>query len=240
MPPIAVKRASHSELRDKLRADILKGAFRPGERLKIDRLAERYGTSGMPVRQALLELQSEGLLVLAPHRGATVRLVDEELATNLYDLRKAVLGLLIARCIERISNLDVDELDRLEGEIQAGVDVDTIMAATDRFFRKIFEVAQNPEAADVLIRMWPLLHAVRRQYGLRERQAVYRNHHLLLSALRRRDAEAAVRIAQASCEASKADLIARIQARQRELAARRPNDRPARQLEIRPPLPAAP
>src|SRR5258706_3461670 len=59
-------------LADALRQAILAGRYRPGERLVEDRLATEYGGSRVPVREALKTLAGEGLVELAPHRGACV------------------------------------------------------------------------------------------------------------------------------------------------------------------------
>ncbi|MBL8228105.1 MAG: GntR family transcriptional regulator, partial [Bryobacterales bacterium] len=60
-------------VRERLRADILSGRFGPGERIKIAELSKRYGVSQMPVREALQMLQGEGLITIAPNKGASVR-----------------------------------------------------------------------------------------------------------------------------------------------------------------------
>ena len=59
-----------------LRQRILNGEFAPGQRLKIDDIATLFGVSHMPVRAALQELESEGVLQVFPHRGAEIRGVD--------------------------------------------------------------------------------------------------------------------------------------------------------------------
>src|SRR3712207_3392027 len=60
-------------VREQLRTDILQGVFAPGERIKIAELSKRYGVSQMPVREALQMLQGEGLVTIAPNKGASIR-----------------------------------------------------------------------------------------------------------------------------------------------------------------------
>jgi DNA-binding GntR family transcriptional regulator len=195
-----------------LRADIRKGHFRPGARLKVGELTKRYSTSAMPVRQALVELQSQGLVSIPANRGASVRIVDEELANNLCDLRKAILGLVIRRFVERASPSDIDMLDELEDEIDAAESIDDHMIANDRFFDYVFAVAGNPEAADALDRNWSLIYPAARHFGPRDRSAISQGHRALIAAARRGDADTAVSLALQAVEATREYLVGKIRA----------------------------
>lgn len=81
---------SDSSLHDLILADIGTGAFPFGTRLKAQDLALRYGTSSIPVREALRQLQGEGIVEIAPNKGATVARVD---ATVLREISE-IVGLL--------------------------------------------------------------------------------------------------------------------------------------------------
>jgi DNA-binding GntR family transcriptional regulator len=201
---------TYSALKDRLREEIINGALSPGERLKVAEIAGRFGTSTMPVRQALQDLHAEGLVELLPNRGASVRRVNAALAESIYDVRKALMGLMIERCVLFVTNSDLNELERLEQDIHRSENVDHVFGASDVFYRRIFGIARNDVAMNVLNGMWPLMAALRRRYGLRSRKAVYHSHRALLDALRRRDTDEAVGIAQQACEESKRDLIARL------------------------------
>src|SRR4051794_25739219 len=74
----------------RIRADILRGIWRPDARLKVRDLAARYGVSPAPIREGLQQLQGEGLVVMEPQRGARVRRVDEQLVINIFDVREAL------------------------------------------------------------------------------------------------------------------------------------------------------
>ena len=67
----------------RIREDIVSGVLGFGERITIDALATRYQVSHMPVREALRELQGEGLVVSEPNRGARVRAIDVNFIDNL-------------------------------------------------------------------------------------------------------------------------------------------------------------
>jgi DNA-binding GntR family transcriptional regulator len=193
-----------------LRADIRSGHFSPGARLKVAELTKRYHTGAMPVRQALIELQSQGLVSIPANRGASVRILDEALLNNLCDLRKAVLGLLIRRFVERATSADIDQLERFEDAMDAAETIEAHSIANDLFFEQIDDVAGNPEASDALNRTWPLIGPVARHFGPRDRGAISKGHRALIAAIRRRDADAAVALALEAVEATRAYFTERI------------------------------
>lgn len=82
---------AHAPLRDKvaeaIRASILAGRFRPGERLIEDRLAEEFGVSRNPIREAIRTLASEGLVEVTARRGAAVAVLSVEEAEELLEVR---------------------------------------------------------------------------------------------------------------------------------------------------------
>jgi len=203
---------AYKELLLAIRRDIRSGHFPPGARLKVVELARRYRTSAMPVRQALVELQSQGLVSIPANRGASVRILDEALANNLFDLRKAILSLLVRRFVERAWESDIDRLESFEDAMDLAATADEHGVANDLFFDHMFDVAGNPEAAEALDRFWPLLTPAVRHFGPRDLKAVGRGHRALLAAMRRRDADAAVRIALEAVEAMREHLIGRIRA----------------------------
>lgn len=195
-----------------LRHDIRVGHFPPGARLKVAELVRRYRTSTMPVRQALVELQSQGLVSIPANRGASVRIVDERLAENLCDLRQAILGLVFRRFVERATAADIDRLEALENEIDRAASIDEHMVRNDRFFEHVMAVAGNAEAADALDRTWPLLYPAFRHFGPRDLGAISANHRAIIAAARRGDGDAAARIAQEAVEANRRYIVGRIRA----------------------------
>src|SRR5947207_12786453 len=84
-------------IRDRVRDDIVAGALPFGSRLTLDLLAARYSVGHMPVREALRQLEGEGLVVLTPNRGARVRAVDIGFVRNSFDLRIPFEGLIARR-----------------------------------------------------------------------------------------------------------------------------------------------
>lgn len=77
-------------IRDQLREEILSGAIAPGVQLRQDALAERFRTSRLPVREALRQLESEGLVIYQRNRGAVVAGMDVHQLCELMDIRIAL------------------------------------------------------------------------------------------------------------------------------------------------------
>src|SRR5262249_3613182 len=84
------------EVADQIRAAILKGALVPGSKIAQDELASSLGVSRLPIRQALLVLQREGLVLLDHNRGAVVAPLDIKFISDVFDCRAIVEGFVAA------------------------------------------------------------------------------------------------------------------------------------------------
>ena len=207
-----------------LRRRILEGEFAPGQRLKLDELATLCGVSHMPIREALRELEGEGVLDVLPHRGATIRGVDERFVTNFYDLRGAIEGMLAGRCAERIDPAGLAALRSAVEDVEVAVtrrDAEGIVAANRRYHDVVNSAADNPEALRMLAQGRVLADALRIRfgYGRGRTDAIVAEHAELARAIAQRDAGRATAIASAHCARARDDLLARLQ---REAARRAP------------------
>ncbi|HZX69006.1 MAG TPA: GntR family transcriptional regulator, partial [Candidatus Elarobacter sp.] len=90
---------------EELREAILTGRYAPGARLVQDDLAEAFGVSRIPLREALRRLEGEGLVLISPNRGAVVRTLAPKDVVDLYDLRLALESLALRRAAERYADL---------------------------------------------------------------------------------------------------------------------------------------
>jgi DNA-binding GntR family transcriptional regulator len=77
-------------IRRSLRQQILAGELSPGQALRQDELARRFGVSRVPLREAMSRLEAEGLIVLRPHRGYLVTSLDRDEIMEMFELRMAV------------------------------------------------------------------------------------------------------------------------------------------------------
>jgi DNA-binding GntR family transcriptional regulator len=95
---------------DRLRSDVLRGVFPPGDRLVEQVLCERYDVGRAAIRAALAELDAEALVVREENRGASVRRVSLSEAIEITEARAALEGLVARRAAERATKDDRVEL----------------------------------------------------------------------------------------------------------------------------------
>ena len=203
------------EICDRIRDDIVAGSLPFGSRLTLDRLASLYAIGHMPVREALRQLQGEGLVVQTPNCGARVRAVDVEFVRNIFDLRIAIESMLARRAAERIKRKDVAALEAVQRSFETSVaarDFAGALAANRVFHRTINGAAGNPEASALLDRHWRLIAALWNLYGYGEERAtgVISDHHQLIRAFSTRDTDAAACLAMAHAAKAKQELIDRM------------------------------
>jgi DNA-binding GntR family transcriptional regulator len=109
---------------DRLRDDILQGAFPPGERLIELQLTQRYDVGRAAIRSALVELQAQGLVQRETNRGATVRRISVAEAVEITEARAALEGLVARRAAERATEAERDELRRIVEQMKEAVAAD--------------------------------------------------------------------------------------------------------------------
>ena len=101
-------------VRDLLEEAILEGELKPGERLRAEALAQRFGTSRTPIREALLQLEAQGLVEVEPNRGAVVRTFDRDDLRDLYEVRALLEPHAAARAAHaHHARDDIERLDAL-------------------------------------------------------------------------------------------------------------------------------
>ena len=136
-----------------MREAIVKGELKPGERLMEVQLAEEMGVSRTPVREAIRKLELEGLVVMVPRKGAYVAGLTLKDAANVFEIRGSLEGLAAALAAERITEEEINDLDRvLEDIAKAGEkgDVDTIIKKDMEFHQKLFSATRNERLAQII------------------------------------------------------------------------------------------
>src|SRR3954452_6410906 len=100
--PRLARRSSGDEAAPLIRRMIFDGELRPHDRVPQDDTAAVLGISRIPVREALIALEREGWVTIAPHRGAFVNDLDEAAVRDHFELYGMTLGLAARRAIERV------------------------------------------------------------------------------------------------------------------------------------------
>lgn len=200
-----------------LRAEILAGSLAPGARLKILDLAARYRISPLPVREALRRLEGERLVVAQSHKGATVRLPDARMISDLYEVRGALEGLLVRRAAQRATHAAVQGLERLAARWEtaaAAGDPAPLLDANRAFHDRIAELGDNLEAAEAATRGWPLIAALRVQFSFSPERlaAIAAEHRALVAAIAAGDAAGAQAVSDAHVAGARRELLDRLDA----------------------------
>ena len=199
----------------RIRDDIVAGDLQFGARITIDALATRYGVSHMPVREALRELQGEGLVVIEPNRGARVRTIDARFVENLFEIRTALAVMMVRRAAQRATAGDIAELRAIEDLLERHIgsaDHAAVVAENRRFHQTINRIADNVDALPIVDKHWMLLAALWRNfgYGAARFAGVANDHRHLIAALEAHDQEAASMLMGAHASKAKLELLARI------------------------------
>ncbi|MBO8172234.1 MAG: GntR family transcriptional regulator [Bacillaceae bacterium] len=118
-----------------LREAILRGEFKPGQRLVQEELANSLGVSRMPVREALRKLESEGLVSIEPHRGAVVKSLTVEDVKEIYVLRSQFEKMAVEKSVERMGKEDIQALENVMEEMKRAEDAEEFIEKNIQFHR---------------------------------------------------------------------------------------------------------
>jgi DNA-binding GntR family transcriptional regulator len=130
-----VPRASLSDVvYERLRDAILQGGLPDGSRLSQVQLAEQYGVSRIPIREALRRLQAESLVIATPYHPFVVRKVSPEQVVELIDVRVALEDLVLARR-ERFEAAEIAELRKINEKMIKATGIDTWFTLDREFHR---------------------------------------------------------------------------------------------------------
>lgn len=187
---------------DVIRNAIVEGRLGPGERLKEERLASELGISRTPIREALLVLQSEGLVDSVPNRGAFVRSYELDALRDLYELRAVLEGHAARRAALRLTPDELDELRASCARFGRLVDgpglpdpdgVRAIVRENNLFHTTIHAAAAHERLATMVRQViaLPLVYRSYVWYSESQRQASAHAHVQLVRAFEQHDADRA-------------------------------------------------
>jgi len=204
--------ASHRPLRDKvvdeLRQRIIDGVYEPGDRLTEERLADDFGVSRNPVREAIRVLQGEGFLVAQPRRGAVVARLSEQDVVDLFDVRLSLEVLAAKLAAERAGTTGTAALDRLlvlARTARRGAD---LAALNTRFHAAICALSGNVLLAGIMESLHGRLQWVYRQSAEARAPHSLAEHERLATAIRAGDVKAAGDAARSHVLAARRSALA--------------------------------
>jgi DNA-binding GntR family transcriptional regulator len=151
------RRLLHERILERLRAAILNGELSPGEFIRQQRIAEQFGVSQMPVREALKALVAEGLVEDIPYRGVRVVQYTLKDIADLFALRSFLEGRTANAAASLISDTDLEHLSDLENEMRSSMASDEISLYRElnrQFHQTIYRSSKSYFLIQTLDKLW--------------------------------------------------------------------------------------
>lgn len=188
----------HAPLRDKvaeeIRTAILSGQFKPGDRLIEDRLAEEFGVSRNPIREAIRTLASEGLIDVTARRGAVVASLSPQEAEELLEVRATLEGAnarLAARRRDPVALAQLEAILARGTEAIAAGRVAELPGLNDAFHAGLAQASHNRVLADLMRSLRDRSAPLFRGFGMEFARATWAEHAGILQAVIAGDPELA-------------------------------------------------
>ncbi|HEX3959609.1 MAG TPA: GntR family transcriptional regulator [Trebonia sp.] len=190
-----------------LREEILGGRYLPGERIRQEDIAARYGASRIPVREALAVLTAEGLVTLVANAGAWVTRLSAAECAEAYLIRERLEPLLLRMSLPLLCEAAISRMGELAATMEEATgeggesSVDAFLRADREFHLASYCAADGGETGRIVHRMWNVTQHYRREFSRRAAggagaglAVTHLEHRLLVDCVRRRDPDDAERV----------------------------------------------
>jgi DNA-binding GntR family transcriptional regulator len=219
LPTLAVRKFAaplRQQVLDGLRQAIIDGKLAPGARLTERELTEMMRVSRTVIREALRQLETEGLVAIVPHKGPVVRELSPSEAKDLYSIRAVLEGLAARLFVQNAGEPDVKRLaqalDVVEGAYERG-DAHEVLDTKNRFYDVLFEGAGSETLSSMLnalharIWRWRALGLSHPQRSAQRSRESVKGLRAVLAAIRRRDAEGAEKLTREEAQRAAAEVM---------------------------------
>lgn len=194
MSEAPVFRTIREQVADRIRADVLSGRLLEGTSLREQSLARQYGVSRAPIRDALLQLTQEGLLVAKPNCGVKIASPSgEEIQPLVVKLRRKIELFALRKVFSKFTDADIDRLDETVQRLKSACENEDLASVVQHdmaLHRYILEATGNTD----LLAMWlPIVSRMFLHYSRhRNMMESYREHVAIVDAIRKKDRKAAI------------------------------------------------
>jgi DNA-binding GntR family transcriptional regulator len=199
----------HLTLREKIleniRDAIISGSLKAGSRVSEPELAERYGISRTPIREAFRQLESEGYLTVIPRRGAVVSTFSQKDVEEFYAIKSILEGYAARQACEKLSNKELDRLqainDRLS-ELASHDDIKTFFKIHNDFHDLFIKAADNEKLRELITGVVNRFQRLRlMSLSLPGRMMIsVQEHEKIIDAFRKKDGVAAETLVRKNAE----------------------------------------
>lgn len=189
-------RTVKNALVDRIREEILQGTYPPGQHLRLEELARRFGVSHMPIREALRHLEAEGIVTNIPHKGTFVTRLTAAEMEDIYDIRSTLEALATRLAVPRLTPEVLAELEQILEAMDGAMDaLPTFIMLNHRFHMTLYSASGRRHLCELLRTLRYRMHHY--MYTLRAHTSdlapVQQEHRAILAACRAGDAEEAAR-----------------------------------------------
>lgn len=181
-----------------LKEEILAGKYPPGVRLRQEDIAEQFGASRSPVREALRMLEADGLVKLVAHTGAWIAQLSLAECEEMYQIRERIEPLLLRLSIPHLTSAKMDQLTELAQSMERNSEIEIFLKLDREFHLLSYTGAETALLAEMVQRLWNTTQHYRRAYtrllasdGFK---SAHYEHHLLLAAILKNDVDDAERV----------------------------------------------
>jgi DNA-binding GntR family transcriptional regulator len=176
-----------------IRDAILRGRFKPGEKLDQQLIADELSVSRSPVREALRALDAEGLITLIPNRGAIVTERSMAELEELYFTRGVVEGLAVQRSAPLMDDNTLWKLGRIFESAERTDDYGELLALNNKFHMLTYSTYDQPFIIDYIQQLRDLAAPYNRLYldSAGSVEAAWKDHARIYKACKKRDGEVA-------------------------------------------------
>ena len=190
----------HQTLREKIleaiRDAILKGDLKPGEKVAEPELAERFGISRTPIREAFRQLESEGFLTVIPRKGAVVSALSERDVQEYYEVKSILEGYAAELAAKNLSEKELAKLESINQRLKKLAndgDVKAFYKVHHEFHETFLKAAGNSKLYELIIQLGMKFSRLRMaSLSVSGRMSIsVSEHDKLLEAFRHHDGEAA-------------------------------------------------
>lgn len=213
---LPIKLDSYKPLREvvaeTLRDAIVGSVLKPGERLMEIQLAEELGVSRTPVREAIRKLELEGFVVMIPRRGTYVADLSLKDINEVFELRTALEMLAAGLAAERITDEELEELERLLvqiGEYIETNDMEKIVEFDTRFHDLLYKASRNDRLVGIINNLreqFTRFRSISIAYPGRLKQT-WEEHRRLVEAIAQRNIDLAQQLSREHMENAEQTLL---------------------------------
>src|SRR4051812_29207646 len=199
MSASAIAQTTSSAVTQLLRQSLDRGRWASGAPLRQEEIAAEFGVSRVPVREALFQLQAEGLLQMVPNKGMYVRTPSAADLREWFRLRWLIESDILTEAVPLHDPASLNRLDTVQAALDKARAVADWIAGDREFHEALYAPAQRLESMALVRRLRfqvDRFYFARMKPGARA-QGWHEEHHALIRAVKRRDAKAATRVLQA-------------------------------------------